>query len=171
MQEFWNTIWQLSIDFAPRLGAAALVCVVTWLLATVVKKIILRAGEKFDEGKRQVFRLAGSSGKIILLLLGGITALATLGVNVSALVAGLGLSGFALGFALKDALSNLLAGALILVYKPFQCGDNIAVAGSEGKVIEINLRYTILENGPDKYLIPNSTLYKNAIHVSGQPEQ
>ena len=54
--------------------------------------------------------------KLSLIVFGLVTALGTAGVNVSALVAGLGLTGFALGFAFRDVLSNLLAGVLILLY-------------------------------------------------------
>ena len=56
---------------------------------------------------------------------GLVTALGTLGVDVSALVAGLGLTGFALGFAVKDTISNILAGVLLLVYRPFSKKDYV----------------------------------------------
>ena len=62
-----------------------------------------------------------------LIAVGGMTALETLGIDISALVAGLGLSGFALSFAFRDAISNFLA-------------------GKKGIVREIKLRHTILEN-------------------------
>ena len=52
--------------------------------------------------------------------LGVITALGTIGVDVTGLVAGFGLTGFAVGFAMKDALANLLAGVMILLYRPFR---------------------------------------------------
>jgi small-conductance mechanosensitive channel len=93
-----------------------------------------------------------------------------MGVNVSALVASLGLTGFALGFALKDALSNLLAGALILIYQPFRCGDTIKVAGCEGEVTEINLRYTILRGDGKTHLIPNATLYTNTVDIADKEQ-
>ncbi|MFA7098279.1 MAG: mechanosensitive ion channel domain-containing protein, partial [Gammaproteobacteria bacterium] len=100
-----------------------------------------------------------------LIAVGAITALGTLGVNVAAMVAGLGLTGFALGFALKDMLSNLLAGVLILAYRPFRRGDRIAVAGFEGTVIGIDLRYTILQGEQRQFLIPNSVLLTNSISL------
>lgn len=91
------------------------------------------------------------------------TALGTMGDKVTALVAGLGLAGFALGFALKDAISTLLAGMLIVMYRPFQLGDHIAVAGYEGSVVGIDLRYTTLRTEDRKFLIPNSLLYTNTV--------
>jgi small-conductance mechanosensitive channel len=98
---------------------------------------------------------------------GIITALGTARVNVSALVASLGLTGFALGFALKDALSNTLAGVLILIYKPFRRGDHIITSGFEGTVEQIDLRYTTLGSSGDKILIPNSTMFTNPVKVVG----
>ena len=86
-------------------------------------------------------------------------------VDVTALVAGLGLTGFALGFALKDLISNLLAGVLLLLYRPFQRGDHIDVAGFSGFVREIDLRYTTLEEEEKIYLVPNSLLLSKGIKV------
>ncbi len=82
--------------------------------------------------------------KIVMLLLGSITVLGALGVDVSALVAGLGLTGFALGFALKDIVSNLISGAMILIHHPFSLDDFIAVGEFEGPVVDIDLRYTTI---------------------------
>ena len=114
---------------------------------------------------RFIIRLAGRTAAIALLAFGTVSALGTMGINVTALVAGLGLTGFALGFALKDVLSNFLAGVLILLYRPFELNDHIVVAGSEGIVTEIDLRYTTLQKEGQKFLIPNSVLITNSISV------
>jgi len=79
---------------------------------------------------------------VALIIFGFITAPGTLGVNISALVAGLGLTGFALGFAFRDALPNVLAGIMILFYHPFRRGDRVVITGLEGQVTAIDLRYT-----------------------------
>jgi len=88
-----------------------------------------------------------------------------IGINVSALVAGLGLTGFALGFALKDTISNLLSGILILLYKPFTIKDQIKISGYEGIVVSIDLRYTELSQEDAKILIPNAKLFTDPIIV------
>ncbi len=107
-----------------------------------------------------------------LQMFGIVTALGTLGINVGAMIAGLGLVGFALGFALKDLLSNFIAGFLILIYNPFVRGDRIKVSEHEGEVIEINLRYTVLRGDKQRILIPNATLFSNAVVVQHQrPDQ
>jgi small conductance mechanosensitive channel len=86
-------------------------------------------------------------------------------VDVTALVAGLGLTGFALGFALRDAVSNLLAGIVIILYQPFRMGDRIEVDGSAGTVVGIDLRYTVLDAADRWILVPNNTLLSNSVVV------
>lgn len=147
---------------APRAGVAAMVFIAFWMVSLVVEKTARRIGRR-SHLSTELLALIGRTASIALIVLGGITALGTAGVNVSALVAGLGLTGFALGFALKDALSNLLAGLLILIYRPFKRHDRISVAGFEGIVIETDLRYTTLQDEGKKILIPNSTLFTNSI--------
>jgi small-conductance mechanosensitive channel len=77
------------------------------------------------------------------------------------------LTGFALGFALRDAVSNLIAGVLILVYQPYGYGDKITVAGNSGSVVGINVRYTVLEaDGGAVVHAPNSTMFNNSVTVA-----
>ena len=103
--------------------------------------------------------------KNFIIIIGFITALGTVGINVSAIVAGLGLTGFAFGFAFKDMLSNFISGVLIFIYEPFQLNDIIIVDGKEGKVIDINLRYITLETNEMKILVPNSVCAAKSVEV------
>ena len=128
--------------------------------------MICQVGKAIDPTRQDILNLIGQIARIGLLIFGLVTALGTLGVNVSALVAGLGLTGFALGFAFRDTLSNLLAGVLILIYHPFRRGDCIAVARFEGMVVCIDLRYTTLEGEEKIFLVPNATLFTNAISLT-----
>ena len=102
---------------------------------------------------------------VMVMIFGLVTALGTVGVDVSALVAGLGLTGFALGFALKDTISNLLSGVLILLYQPFQVGDRIKISSFEGLVVSIDLRYTKLEADSSTVLVPNAKLFTDPITI------
>ena len=61
------------------------------------------------------------------------TELFSIGIHVSAIVASLGLTGFAIGFAFKDALSNYLAGIMVILYKPYDIRDNVNITGVRGK--------------------------------------
>ncbi len=153
-----TTLW------GPRLIGVVVIFIVFFILAKIAKRIIISAAErlKFDANLTLLFSRTSS---ITLIIFGFVTALGTLGINVSALVAGLGLTGFALGFALKDTISNLLSGVLILLYRPFEKGNCIKISGYEGTVISIDLRYTELDSEGNKVLIPNSKLFTDPVIV------
>ncbi len=162
--EIWGEFSQRFPVLAPKIVMGLFVLSVFWLFGIVVDKIMSVVGRRAHLHK-DIIVLLGRFGRITLILLGLVSALGTVGVNITALVAGLGLTGFALGFALKDALSNILAGVLVLVYRPFEYGDHISVAGFEGEVAKIDLRYTMLKGEKKEILIPNSSLFNNPVVI------
>lgn len=166
----FEQIWTESFLFFPRLGIAIVIFVVFWIMARLLRGGVQRFG-RTRHLSQDVVNMLEQIAEVALLLFGIVTALGTLGVDVGAMIAGLGLIGFALGFALKDLLSNFLAGLLILVYNPFIRGDRISVSGNEGMVLEINLRYTVLQEEDKKALIPNSILFSNPVIVKRQAAQ
>ena len=156
---------QESMIWLPKLAAVLFIIVLFYVLAKFVKRLIIALAEKlkFDPYLTKFFAQAS---RVVFTLFGVITALGTVGINVSALVAGLGLTGFALGFAFKDTISNILSGVLILLYRPFIVGDTIKVAGFEGKVTSVDLRYTKLDSEEGTVLIPNSKCFTDPVVVS-----
>jgi len=163
-----ETLVQYLLDEAtlwvPRVIGVVVIFVVFFILAKVMKRTVTSAAERLKLDGKLTSLLARTSS-IALMIFGFVTALGTLGINVSALVAGLGLTGFAVGFALKDTISNLLSGVLILLYRPFEVGNRIKISGYEGIVISIDLRYTKLDSERTKVLIPNSKLFTDPITV------
>ncbi len=148
----------LLIGIASFSALLALAFVSRWLLNHLMARL------RFEP---PVVQLTSQLTFYLILILAVIHGLTAAGVKIGALIAGLGLGGFALGFALRDAISNLLAGILVLVYRPFRIGQRITVAGYEGIVIEVNLRYTVLERDSSRYLVPNQLLFSNPIQVHG----
>ncbi len=167
MKTIFDEFLGQALGLLPGLIMSLFVFSLFWLGARISIKIFLRlsALAGLDEEVKNLF---ARTINVTILVFGAVTALGTAGVNVSALVAGLGLTGFALGFALKDALSNLLAGVLILVYRPFRPGDRIVVKGHEGRVAGIDLRYTTIKSDDKTVLIPNSSLFTNEITIKGE---
>ncbi len=164
MTEILASVYQDILGWLPRLGAAAVVFLFFVLLTSVLQRLIKRLAGEFGLAPSLVSLLRRTT-RVLLLTVGFITATGTLGVNVSALVAGLGLTGFALGFALKDTISNLLSGILLLLYQPFEIGDEIRTSGYEGIVTSIDLRYTQLNDDGTKILIPNSKLFTEPVTI------
>ncbi len=159
--------WTELLSWSPRLLALCLLLVFFGLLLRFVSRALPQIAERFSLDQHLTLLLIRTC-RVAIIVVGSITALGTIGINVSALVTGLGLTGFALGFALKDTISNLLAGILILLYQPFRLGDSIDVTGFSGTVVTIDLRYTELDQSGQKILIPNAKLFTDPIVVVEQ---
>ena len=88
-----------------------------WIFSKVIQLMIknILSSKNSDTN---ISRVLSGIIKNIIMIVGFITALGTIGINVSAIVAGLGLTGFAFGFAFKDMLSNFISGILIFIYEP-----------------------------------------------------
>ena len=159
----------LVADWSQKIALSLLILIGFWILAIVIRKIIRKAGTATGIDS-SVVNLLARIANVVLWVIGLVTALGTVGINVSAIVASLGLTGFAVGFALKDSISNLLSGVLILIYRPFRVGQWISVKSFEGFVMAIDLRYTTLEQGEEKILVPNSLLFTNPISIRAKSE-
>lgn len=111
-----------------------------------------------------VATLIHNTTHVVGLALAFTITLYALGVNVFGLVAGLGIGGLIIGFALKDIIENMLAGALILIQRPFSLGDLIEASEFKGNVTEVSLRSTALQT-PDniQILIPNTLIFKECV--------
>jgi len=155
----------MFINFLPDLILALIILFIFMIAGRVIKSIITSKLIK-RQSSPALINLIGQIAKTLLIILGLISAFGTLGVDVSAIVAGLGLTGFAFGFALKDILSNVISGILILIYRPFKIDDTIIIDKYTGKVTDINLRYTTIISDEKEILIPNSFLFSKPIAVN-----
>lgn len=157
-----------AIAWAPTVGVALGLFVFFALLARFAHFAVLRIVRR-RQAHLALAELLASITHVSLIGLGIVTALGTLGVNIMGIVAGLGLTGFALGFALKDSISNVLAGVMILLYRPFEVGDRIDMGGLAGRVTHVDLRYTELDNDRERILVPNSRMLTDPIRVAKPP--
>ncbi len=144
----------------------ALFILLVFIVAAILfEKLLKNIAERYDASASESFRLLSNSQKAILIFIGGVLALSKLGFDVSALVAGLGLTGFALGLALKDAISNLVAGMMIVLYKPIELGDRVELAGVKGTVVDLNLRYIAVQADDAVHLVPNSLILNSKVSL------
>jgi small conductance mechanosensitive channel len=99
-----------------------------------------------------------------VMFLGVVIALSQVGLELGPVLAGVGVAGFIVGFALQDTLSNFAAGVMILVYRPFDDGDSVEVAGVAGKVDNMSLvSTTILSSDNQLIVVPNSKIWGDVI--------
>lgn len=102
--------------------------------------------------------------KNLVILVGALIALSQLGISLGPLLAGLGIAGFIVGFALQDTLSNFASGMLILLYRPFDVGDFVTAGGVTGKVGHMSLVNTTFKTIDNQVLVvPNNLIWQSVI--------
>ena len=160
----FNKLVGFISHYTPNIILGIVIFISFWFFSKIIqygiKKILARVNPETN-----VSNVISSIIKNLIVIIGFITALGTIGINVSAIVAGLGLTGFAFGFAFKDMLSSFISGIMIFIYQPFKLGDIILVDGKEGEVVDINLRYVTLKGEKSKMLVPNSLLVSKSLEV------
>lgn len=142
-----------------------LILIAFWIVARIAKGGVRRGLER---SKLDISSLAKDffikmTGRTVMLL-GLIIAIAQLGVEVAPLLAGLGIAGFVIGFALQDTLSNFASGLMILIYRPFDIGDAVEAGGVTGKVDQMNLVSTMILTFDNQLMIvPNKQVWGGII--------
>lgn len=137
------------------------VMVLTWLMVKAYEGvhfgIFVPYARKPDAAiELHIFALLQTVVNALLWMVGLASALNSIGFEVSAILAGLGIGGMALALAAQDTVANLFGGVLILLQRPFRVGERIDVNGVNGWVTEIGLRYTAIRNWYGReVLIPN----------------
>ncbi len=149
---------QLLENWGLKLLAAITIFVVgRWLarrLSTGLERVLGRA--HVDSTLAGFLRNIAYAAMLVLVL---ITALTALGVPTTSMFAILGAAGLAVGLALKDSLSNIASGVMLIVLRPFRAGDHVIAAGQEGVVLEIRVFQTRLRAFDHRVIIlPNSEI-------------
>lgn len=152
-----------AITIVPRVLAALLVIGVFWALAVLVRWI-LRLAFRLVIADRTLENLLKQIAYYAIWILGIVVAVDAFGFDPATVVTGLGLTSLALGFALKDIISNFVSGLLILTLRPFELGDQIIVGETEGRVERIELRATQIRTYDGRaVLVPNGELFTSRV--------
>ena len=169
LQQSWRNLKRWFAVQAPQavfnLLVFGLILLGFKVLAEFVGAMVDRTTSRSESRAPQLLKnVARAIIRRALMLLGLLVALSYLGVQVGPLLAGLGIVGFIVGFALQDTLANFASGLMILVYRPFDLGDSIEVAGVSGRVHDLNLVSTTITTFDNRrVIIPNKTIWGGVI--------
>ncbi|HEV2810517.1 MAG TPA: mechanosensitive ion channel family protein [Acidimicrobiales bacterium] len=133
------------------------------VVARLVQRLVRRLVQR-GEGGSQAARLVGRLFAALVMAVGLVYALQTLGVRLAPLLGALGIGGLALAFAAQSILENLFASVLLQSRRPFRLGDQIATNEIEGTVEDVNFRTVVLRTyAGEKVLIPCSQVLNTPI--------
>lgn len=151
--------WQRS------LFTAAAIILVGYLFMRFGRALVRRGMERnrhIDATLTQfVMAVISSVGWIVIV---GAVLVYAGNVDLTAMLGGLAIGGFVIGFALKDTLGNLAAGVMLLFYRPFNLGDTVTISGETGDVVSLGMALTTLKVADGRIVtIPNGNVLGSAI--------
>ena len=152
----------LSVNLSNMLQKVLLIGVIfsiTWVLAKIAVGVVKIYTNK-TEGALISTTIFTNLTRIVILIVGGLIILQTLGISITPIITALGVGGIAVALALQDTLSNLFSGFYILASRQVRTGDYVRLdTGYEGYVVDIGWRNTTLKALPNNIIIvPNSKL-------------
>ena len=152
-----------GVDLLTTLLVSAVILLVGWVVIRLVDKALRKAMARANRKVLLVNFIVSVVTKVgwaILL----VTILSRLGVDVTPLIAGLGVTGFILGFAFQESHGNLASGLMIAVNEPFKVGDVVDAAGHTGSVLEVNMMATVMLTPDNKRIVlPNKGVWGGPI--------
>jgi small conductance mechanosensitive channel len=160
----FNEYLPAAIAWATNVLLAGLILIVGLWISGRAYKAVYSIGKKYERLDDTLFRFFGSIARYVILAFVLIAVLNRFGVETTSIVALIGAAGLAVGLALQGAMSNLAAGVMLLIFRPYKVDEFVEVAGKFGKVTEIDLFTTIMQTFDNQQLIiPNGQIWGQQI--------
>jgi small conductance mechanosensitive channel len=169
VSEGWNTTREKLVQNGPDILVRGLIFIVILLvfrfLSRLTRRAVTAACERPGMDLSTLLKdvLVSVSGGTVMAI-GFLMALSQIGISLGPMLAGLGIAGFVIGFALQDTLGNFAAGGMILIYRPYDVDDFVEVAGASGFVRKMSLVSTTITTFDNQTLVvPNSKIWGDVI--------
>jgi small-conductance mechanosensitive channel len=174
LQDQIDAMLKSAIQALPSMAIALVILVLTWIAA----RFAVRIAERLTRNTRireNLKQLVETLSRLVIWLCGLMIAAAVAipGITPGSIIAGLGVSALAIGFAFQDIFQNFLAGVLIMLRDKMRIGDTIECEGITGRVERITLRETHVRAPSNELtIVPNSVLFKNPVKITtDRPER
>ncbi len=153
-----------AVAFALNVVYAIVILFVTFAVSGWLRRRSAGLSDRHPRLDPTLFGFLGNLAKYFALAMGGIFILNRFGIQTASLVALIGAAGLAIGLALQGTLSNLAAGVMIIMFRPFRVGQFIEAGSSTGTVQEISLFYTELRTYDGlQIIVPNGDIWSSSI--------
>ncbi len=165
VKEWTATIVSLVASEGPKLIFRLLLVALILFVFFQFSKLVQKGAERALTASRLQIshllrRMVVSTIRNLVVIVGILLAISQLGISLGPLLAGLGIAGFIIGFALQDTLSNFASGIMILLYRPFDVGDVVDAGGVSGKVSHMSLvNTTFMTFDNQKLVVPNNIIW------------
>ena len=161
-----NVLVALVTTYGLRIIGAVIILCAGWMTSRLLYTAVVRLCQKSPRIDRTVALFIGNAVRYTVLVFTFVAVLTTFGIATTSFVAVLGALGIAIGLALQGTLSNLAAGIMLVVFRPFHIGDRVETGGVTGIAREINLFFTEIDGDDNtRIIIPNGKLWGEVLKV------
>src|SRR5690349_15455760 len=161
-----NTLVALVTTYGLRVVGAIIILLIGWWVSRILYNGVQRLLVRTQRIDRTITLFLANAVRYLVLVLTFSAVLSTFGVATTSFVAVLGALGIAVGLALQGTLSNLAAGIMLVLFRPFHIGDRVEAGGVVGVVREINLFYSELDTDDNvRVIFPNGKLWGEIVRV------
>lgn len=161
-----NIMVAMVTTYGLRVLGAVIILLVGWMASRMLYRAVVRLCQRTPRIDRTVALFLGNGARYTALVFTFVAVLTTFGIATTSFVAVLGALGIAIGLALQGTLSNLAAGIMLVVFRPFHVGDRVETGGVTGIAREINLFFTEIDGDDNtRIIIPNGKLWGEIVKV------
>lgn len=170
IEEQWNHAANIMVAMGTTYGlrviGAIIILCIGWMASRLLYRAVVRLCQQTPRIDRTVALFLGNGARYTVLVFTFVAVLTTFGIATTSFVAVLGALGIAIGLALQGTLSNLAAGIMLVVFRPFHIGDRVETVGVTGIAREINLFFTEIDGDDNtRIVIPNGKLWGEVLKV------
>ncbi len=164
LSEIVQNFLKISISYTGQIIGATIILILGFYLAGKLGKVVRANLQKLKRLDPLIVPIIGNVVRYGIIVLTIIAVLGQFGVQTTSIIAVLGAAGLAIGLALQGTLSNVAAGVMILLLRPFKSGDWVETANISGTIKEVGLFTTIINTFDNVFVsIPNSSIWNDTI--------
>jgi small conductance mechanosensitive channel len=173
LEQHWSsaadTLVALVMTYGLRVIGAVVILVIGWIGARLVYGGIVRVCARSTRFDRTVTYFLANGARYSVLVFTFVAVLTSFGIATTSFVAVLGALGIAIGLALQGTLSNLAAGIMMVLFRPFHIADRIEAGGIVGVIREVNLFYSEIDTDDNvRVIVPNGKLWGEIVKVTSR---
>ena len=158
--ELLEGLREVAIGYGLDIIGAIVILIIGWTIAGWARRVTARGLGRMERMDATIKLILANMVRYVVLLFVAIAVLARFGVETTSIIAVFGAAGLAIGLALQGTLSNIAAGVMLLILRPFSVGEAIDAGGIAGTVEEVSLFTTTLKTVDGLYIsAPRSTLW------------
>ncbi|MBR2509750.1 MAG: mechanosensitive ion channel family protein [Lentisphaeria bacterium] len=163
-EKFWNTNQGWIIQLGKNLLLTLIIVIIAAICVKIARKLIVQSPKKLVKIDDSIYKVCFTVVRVVIWLVAALITLDIFGFNTASLLTILGAAGLTVGLAMKDSMSNIASGVMLLVLRPYKTGDFVACGSTTGTIKEMGLFSTVMETFEGIFVsVPNNAIFGNPI--------